>query len=234
VNAPTTDDLHQRILEVHQRLAAAYGEPQWEPHHQPIAELVNTILSQNTNDHNRDIAYAQLRERFPRWKDVMTAPEEEIVDAIRPAGLGPSKAPRIQAALQRVQEERGRLELDFLQEMPLEEARSWLLDIKGVGPKTAAIVLLFALGRPAFPVDTHVHRVSRRIGLIPENASRTKAHTLLERRVPKELFYPFHIELIRHGREICGARSPRCDACMLTDICRYYQEERTDNGSQET
>jgi endonuclease-3 len=234
VSEHISEALREKILEVHERLADAYGKPKWEPHHRPIAELVNTILSQNTNDNNRDVAYAQLRERFPTWQAVMEAPEEEVVEAIRPAGLGPSKAPRIQAALRRIEEERGELRMDFLQEMPLDEARQWLLDIKGVGPKTAAIVLLFALGRPAFPVDTHVHRVSRRLGLVPPNTSRTKAHTLLEARVPEALYYPFHIELIHHGREICAARSPRCEACMLNDICRYYQEERNDDGKTET
>ncbi len=226
--------LRKKILEVHERLAEAYGEPEWEPHHRPVAELVNTILSQNTNDNNRDVAYAQLRERFPTWEAVMEAPEEELLEAIRPAGLGPSKAPRIQAALRRIQEERGELRMDFLREMSLDEAREWLLAVKGVGPKTAAIVLLFALGRPAFPVDTHVHRVSRRVGLIPPKTSRTKAHTLLEARVPEELYYPFHIELIRHGRELCVARAPQCGACILNDICRYYQEERKNNGATET
>ncbi len=213
-----------KMLEIHQRLKEAYGEPDWRPHAKPISELVNTILSQNTNDHNRDIAYERLRERFPSWEAVRDAPTEEIIDAIRPAGLAPSKGPRIQGALARITEERGELSLDFLREMPLEEARSWLLSIKGVGPKTAAIVLLFSLGRPAFPVDTHVHRVTQRLGLIPDDASRKKAHRLLETAVPPDLYYAFHIELIEHGRAICKARMPQCDVCMLTDLCAYYEE----------
>jgi len=230
---PEPDAMHDGILEIHKRLEEAYGKSNWRPHAEPIPELVNTILSQNTNDHNRDIAYEQLRERFPTWVGVRDAPAEEIIDAIRPAGLAPSKGPRIQGALERITEERGELSLEFLREMPLEEARSWLLSIKGVGPKTAAIVLLFALGRPAFPVDTHVHRVTQRLGLIPEDASRKKAHKLLEASVPPALFYPFHIELIKHGRNICKARTPRCGVCMLTDLCEYYREVRPDGEEED-
>jgi endonuclease-3 len=227
--APTADE----IREIHQRLAEAYGRYTWEPRTDPISELVNTILSQNTNDHNRDIAYEQLRERFPTWESVRDAPTDEIIDAVRPAGLAPSKAPRIQGALERIAEERGELSLDFLNELSLEEARSWLLSIKGVGPKTAAIVLLFALGRPAFPVDTHVHRVTQRLGLIPDSTSRKKAHHLLEDIVPQKLYYPFHIELIKHGREICAARRPRCGVCMLTDLCAYYTERSSDEEEKD-
>ncbi|RLC80754.1 MAG: endonuclease III [Chloroflexi bacterium] len=185
----------------------------------PIGTLVNTILSQNTNDVNRDRAYARLRERFPTWEGVRDAPEESLVDAIRPAGLGPTKAPRIQGALRRITEERGEIELGFLKEMGLKEARAWLLGIPGVGPKTAAIVLLFALGMPAFPVDTHVHRVTRRLGLIPEKTSREKAHALLEELVPEEIYYSFHLNLIEHGRAVCHARRPECARCILQEEC---------------
>lgn len=209
---------------IHTRLAQVYGEPALEPHGDPLGELVNTILSQNTNDRNRDLAFAQLRARFPTWEAARDAPPEALIDAIRPAGLAPSKGPRIQAALRTITAEQGALTLDFLRELPLEQARAWLLNLNGVGPKTAAIVLLFALGRPAFPVDTHVHRVSRRLGLIPPDTSREKAHTLLEAQVPETLYYPFHLNLIRHGREICRARTPRCAECPLQDLCLYAQE----------
>jgi endonuclease III len=229
---PGTSHDREELLEIHRRLKEAYGDYAWEPRTDPIPELVNTILSQNTNDHNRDIAYDRLRERFPTWENVRDAPTEDVIEAIRPAGLAPSKGPRIQGALGRITEERGELSLDFLREMPLEEARSWLLDIKGVGPKTAAIVLLFALGRPAFPVDTHVHRVTQRLGLIPEGTSRKKAHQLLEALVPPKLYYPFHIGLIKHGRALCIARNPRCDVCMLTDLCTYYQERASDDEEE--
>ncbi len=210
--------MNETISHIHNLLLAEYGVP--VPHHSdPVASLVNTILSQNTNDVNRDVAYQRLRERVPTWEQVRDAEEEALVDAVRPAGLGPTKAPRIQGALRRITEERGEIGLGFLQEMGLEEARGWLLDIPGVGPKTAAIVLLFALGRPAFPVDTHIHRVTRRLGLIPEKTSRAKAHKLLEEIVPPEIYYPFHINLIEHGRAVCHARGPECERCILRGEC---------------
>jgi endonuclease-3 len=217
------DDIRHKALHIHEQLIESYGEPENTANSDPVASLVNTILSQNTNDQNRDVAYRQLRERFPTWAEVRDAPTEDVVDAIRPAGLGPSKAPRIQQALQRITEQQGEITLDFLRDMPLEEAREWLLNIKGVGPKTAAIVLLFALNRPAFPVDTHVHRVTQRLGLIPEEASREQAHEILEDMLPEEIYYPFHLNLIRHGRQICAARSPQCEACPLQADCDYYQ-----------
>jgi endonuclease-3 len=191
----------------------------------PLDQLVSTILSQNTNDVNRDRAYRRLRERLPSWDQVRDAPVEEVVEAIRPGGLANQKAPRIQKALHRITAERGELSLDFLADMPLEQAREWLMSLDGVGPKTTAIILLFSLGRPAFPVDTHVHRVSQRLGLIGERVSAEKAHELLEARLPPEWYYAFHLNLVRHGREVCQARSPRCDACVLDDLCDYYQLE---------
>jgi endonuclease III len=215
--------LRDKALEVHARLLDTYGERQQERESDPVGTLVNTILSQNTNDHNRDIAYKQLRDHLPTWEAVRDAPEEEVIRVIRPAGLAPTKGPRIQAALRAITERHGDITLDFLGDKPLEEARAWLLELNGVGPKTAAIVLLFALGRPAFPVDTHVHRVSRRLGIIPQNASREQAHELLEELLPASIYYSFHLNLIEHGRTTCVARSPRCDRCILTDLCQYYE-----------
>jgi endonuclease-3 len=211
----------QKILHIHDLLKSEYGDRPWHPR-DPVASLVNTILSQNTNDVNRDRAFEQLRERFPTWEAVRDAPEEELIDAIRPAGLGPTKGPRIQEALRRIAAERGELSLDFLADLPVEEARAWLLDLPGVGPKTAAIVLLFALGRPAFPVDTHVHRVTRRLGLIPEETSREHAHELLEELVPPDIYYAFHLNLIAHGRAVCHARNPEHERCVLRDVCPFY------------
>ncbi len=210
-----------RILRIHHLLLREYGDHPWHPR-DPVATLVSTILSQNTNDVNRDRALERLRERFPTWEAVRNAPLEELIEAIRPAGLAPTKGPRVQEALRRITAERGKLSLDFLADLPLEEAREWLLSISGVGPKTAAIVLLFALGRPAFPVDTHVHRVARRLGLIPPRTSRDKAHALLEALVPPEIYYPFHLNLIAHGRAVCHARAPECARCVLQDQCAYY------------
>jgi endonuclease-3 len=204
-----------------------YGEPTWHQHLPPVDELVSTILSQNTNDTNRDRAFDRLRERLPTWEAVRDAPTEAVVEAIRPAGLANQKAPRIQGALQHLTETQGEITLEHLADMPLEDARKWLTDIPGVGPKTAAIVLLFALGRPAFPVDTHVLRVSKRLGLVDEKTSAERAHDLLEQIVPPDDFYTFHLNMIAHGRAICHARSPECERCPLTTHCERFRQAVT-------
>jgi len=218
---PETSPETEKALRIHELLLSEYGDHPWHPR-DPVATLVGTILSQNTNDVNRDRAFDRLREQFPTWELVRDAPTGALVEAVRPAGLAPTKAPRIQGALRRITAERGEISLGFLADMPLAEARQWLLSLPGVGPKTAAIVLLFALGRPAFPVDTHVHRVTRRLGLIPDRTTREKAHELLEQLVPPELYYVFHINLIAHGRAVCHARNPECARCVLQDDCVYY------------
>jgi endonuclease-3 len=210
-------------MQVHERLLSLYGEPRWRPHMDPVSELVSTILSQNTNDVNRDRAYQQLRERFPTWEMARDAEIGALKDAIRVAGLADHKGPAIQRALRYITAQRGELSLDFLADLPVQEAKSWLTAIKGVGPKTAAIVLLFALGQPAFPVDTHVHRVTGRLGLIGPKVSREKAHEVLETLLPPGVYYAFHLNVIRHGREICVARGPRCAECTLQDLCAYFR-----------
>lgn len=207
------------------KLFQKFGEPRWRPPLSPIDELVSTILSQNTNDGNRDRAFASLRQRFPTWEAVRDAPESEVVAAIRPAGLAEQKAPRIQAVLRAISEQRGRLDLDFLKEWETEEALQWLRQFKGVGPKTAAIVVLFSLGKPAFPVDTHIHRVTRRLGLIPDSVSAEQAHHLLAKIFEPKDYTSLHLNLIRLGREICQARKPKCPVCPLKEECRYYQRE---------
>jgi endonuclease-3 len=217
------DPLGAKIESVHHLLLDAYGEPKRRNPSPPLDTLVGTILSQNTNDVNRDRAFTRLRERFPDWSQVRDAPAEEVIETIRSAGLANQKGPRIQEALRRITQERRELSLDFLADLPLEEARTWLLSLNGVGPKTAAIVLLFSLGHPAFPVDTHVHRVSRRLGLIGERTSAEKAHRLLEEWLPHYWYYAFHVNVIRHGRQVCHARKPRCEICVLRDLCDYYR-----------
>jgi endonuclease III len=209
---------------VRERLLETFGEPEWRAHLDPISELVSTILSQNTNDTNRDKAFERLRERFSSWEEVRDGDVDEVIDAIRPAGLANQKGPRIQAALRFITEERGELDLEFLKDWPVDEGKEWLSSIKGVGPKTAAIVLLFSLEKPAFPVDTHVHRVTKRLGLIQARSSREKAHDELEELIPPEAYYSFHLNVIRHGREVCTSRNPRCDECVLRDLCDYYQD----------
>jgi endonuclease-3 len=217
-------DLDQRALDVHKRLLDFYGEPIWRNPLPPVDELVSTILSQNTNDVNRDRAFEALRARFPTWEQVRDAPAPQIVAAIRPAGLANQKGPRIKQVLEEITKERGSLDLSFLSDLPLEDARAWLTKFKGVGPKTAAIVLLFSLDRPAFPVDTHIYRVTGRIGLRPERMTVEQAHQHLEQLFPPESFYAAHLNIIRLGREICGARKPDCSKCPLNDLCDYGQK----------
>lgn len=218
----TIADKRSKFKRVQQLLIEAYGEPTWRQHLPPVDELVSTILSQSTSDTNRDRAFEALKVQFPDWMAVMEAPEEEVRQAIHPAGLANQKAPRIQQALRRVVEHDGQMSLDFLADMPLPEAKAWLTGINGVGPKTAAIILLFAFGRPVFPVDTHVHRVSGRLGLIGPKVTPDKAHDLLENIVDEDAYYSFHLNLIRHGREVCTARNPKCPECTLRDHCDYW------------
>lgn len=213
----------EKYATVFRVLNQVYGRPVWRSHGPPLDVLIGTILSQNTADVNTERAYAALITRFPDWESVMNAPPEEVVATIRTAGLAHIKGPRIQNALRTVLRERGELSLDFLADMPLPEALEWLMAIDGVGPKTASIVMLFALGRPALPVDTHVHRVSGRLGLIPPGTNAGKAHALLAAHGPPDSYYPMHVNLIRHGREICRARAPQCQICPLQEWCDYYQ-----------
>ena len=219
------DDLRLCVAEIGRRLAQAYGEPQRPQHRDPVSQLVETILSQNTNDRNRDMAFRRLRARLPTWAQIRDADPDLVIDAIRPAGLANHKGPHIQEALRAITRERGEMSLDFLADWPVDRAKAWLSSLKGVGPKTAAIVLLFGLDRPAFPVDTHVHRVTRRLGLIGP-VSREKAHDNLEKLVPPESYYAFHLNLIRHGRQVCASRRPNCQVCTLRDLCCYYQEQQ--------
>jgi endonuclease-3 len=209
----------RRVRAIRDRLRELYGRPLNEPHRHPIAELVRTILSQNTNDRNRDVAYSRLRERFPTWEQVRDAPPDEVVDAIRPGGLAQTKGPRIQEILASLDEHP---DLDWLADAPREEALNYLTALPGVGRKTAACVLIFSFGRPEIPVDTHVYRVGSRLGLIREGASFNEAHDELRAVVAPEDAYELHINLIRHGRAICRPR-PRCGECALRRMCLWYQ-----------
>lgn len=213
-----------RALQIHQRLLEAYGQPVWRNPLPPVDELVSTILSQNTNDVNRDRAFEALRRVFPSWELVRDAPAESVIQAIRPAGLANQKGPRIQEVLRAITAERGSLDLTFLQDLPPEEARAWLTKFKGVGPKTAAIVLLFSLGLPAFPVDTHIYRVTGRLGLRPEKMTVEEAHPHLEALYPPETYYAGHLNIIRLGRETCQARRPNCPVCPVRGLCDYGEK----------
>ena len=217
-------ELIRKAQKCYQILENTFGLPEWRQPLSALDELISTILSQNTNDANRDVALNRLKKKFPNWEAVREAPLEEVVEAIRPAGLANQKAPRMQAILRQITEERGDLNLKFLGEMGREKAHAWLSRFKGVGPKTAAIVLQFSLGIPAFPVDTHVYRVSGRLGLRPEKMGVKATHTWLEQLFTPEQYGPGHLNFIRLGREICHARKPECPRCPLNGLCEYFQD----------
>ena len=208
--------------EVYNRLERLYGTPDWRPRYEPMDELVLTFLSQSTSDLNSGRAFAELKKRYPTWEEVMAAPVAEVADAIRVGGLSLQKAPRIQAALRRIKQERGEFSISHLADMPTPEAMAWLTTFDGIGHKTASIVLLFCFGKPTFPVDTHVGRVSRRLGIADQRAGEEKIKEIWEALAPPEWFLPLHLNIIRHGREVCSARRPACPTCLLNDICRYH------------
>ena len=201
------------------RLRAYYGDPAPRTPNDPLDELIATILSQHTSDTNTARAFASLKARFATWDAVVAAPTEAVADAIRSGGLARVKAPRIQRVLETIHARRGEYGLQFLNELPVAEARDWLTSLDGVGPKTAACVLLFACHLPALPVDTHVYRVSKRLGLIGPKVGEAVAHRVLEAIVPAGEVYAFHMLLIGHGRAICKAPRPRCEVCPLEEVC---------------
>jgi len=211
----------ERIKQVNARLLEAFGYPVWRQPQPAVDELVSTFLSQNTNDVNRDKAFEAIKRRYSNWEEVREADPQEFIDVIRSAGLANQKGPRIQQALRTISEKNGEISLDWLKDLPVEEARQWLLSLKGVGRKTAAIVLLFSLGRPAFPVDTHIYRVSGRIGLRPPGLSIEKVHCYLEAAADPQDYAALHLNLIRLGREICHAHKPECFRCPVVDLCQY-------------
>jgi len=217
----------KKVAAICRRLKKVYG-PVEPPRERPVLDaLVATILSQNTSDANSHAAFEELRRRFDDWDAVRQAPAARIARAIRRAGLSSQKAPRIKRILQRIHDERGELSLDFLRSRRPREAVDYLTDMPGVGPKTAACVLLFACRRPVLPVDTHVHRVSRRLGLIGPRTDAARAHDELAPLVPARRVLEFHIQLIRHGRSCCTARNPQCGDCPLLDLCREGPERLT-------
>jgi len=207
------------IGELLRLLRKQHGSPKAPRQLDPLSELVLTILTQNTSDTNSGRAFAALRKRFRSWKQVAEAPVGQVIEAIRPGGLANVKAPRIQAILKAIRRRHGRMTLNHLQRLPVETARQELAAFPGVGPKTVACVLLFSCRMPVLPVDTHVHRVAQRLGLIGPKASAAKAHELLEQLVPPRDILAFHILLIRHGRTLCSARRPTCSLCPLSPRC---------------
>ena len=210
------------MLAIRDRLRDMYGRPVGEPHGDPIAELVRTVLSQNTNDRNRDVAFARMRERFRTWEEVRDAPLEDLVEALRPGGLAETKAPRIQEILRQLDDPP---DLDWLRDAPRDEAMEFLAGLPGVGRKTAACVQIFTWGHPEIPVDVHVHRVGGRLGLFPPKASFDTAHDEMLAITAPEDAYELHMNLIRHGREICRP-TPRCGECDLRPMCPWYRAGR--------
>ena len=200
-------------------LEGAYGRPECRPEYGPLDELILTILSQTTAAVNYNRAFASLRDRFGSLDEVRHADVSEIEDAIRIGGLAAVKAARIKKLLNDIYAERGDLSLDFLADMPDREAREYLMRFKGIGIKTASCVLMFSLCRPVFPVDTHIHRISRLLGLISSKVSAEEAHEVLGAVIPDELVYSLHVNLVTHGRRTCNANRPMCDVCCLLEIC---------------
>jgi|SRR5579875_1597444 endonuclease-3 len=226
--ASITPTIH--LARVYELLIATYGEPKNEPDYDPLGGLIGTILSQHTSDINSERAYQQLVATFPSWEEVRDAPTEAVAEAIRSGGLANIKALRIQDALLTLTERQEALGgtkslaaflYDELTRRTLEEAWSYLRSIPGVGPKTAACVLMFNLDRPVIPIDTHVFRVSRRLGLIGSKVNAEQAHIILGKMTPPEWVYPLHVNLIRHGRQICHAQRPACNMCSLYSECAY-------------
>ncbi|GCE49142.1 endonuclease-3 [Thermosporothrix hazakensis] len=223
-----TDDiaaLSQKALEVTHRLTEFYGVAPW-PTKDPMSMLVDIILSHRTRDEQTAAAYDNLLKQFGSWEAVRDAPTEQVEAVISNVNWPEQKAPRLQAIMRRITEEKGSLNLDFLRDMPLEAASNWLGQLEGVGPKTNACVLLFSCRKPTLPVDVHVHRVSIRLGLIGKKVSAEAAHTLLQALLPQDaqVIYNFHKGLLRHGQRICVYERPRCKKCVLTDLCNYYQQ----------
>jgi endonuclease-3 len=225
------DTLQSKAWQIYERLLETYGYHPNIPRRDPMHELISTILSQRTTWKNEDLAYRRMIERFGSWEAIRDAPVDELAEAIAPSNYPEIKAPRIKDVLRRIIDQHGVASVDFLREMPLDEAMAWLTSLPGVGPKTASLVLLFCFARPVLPVDTHVHRVSQRTGLIGPKVNATAAHPLLLALFPPEpqVLYNFHVNALRHGQQVCVWGTPRCSRCPLTDLCNYYQTHRA-NG----
>jgi len=214
--------LKTRTMRIDRILTRVYGRRELELDDDPLDTLVETILSQNTTDKNSSRAFRKLKDAYPNWEGMLGEDPKKIAEIIRSGGLAGIKAARILDALEFINRERGALDLDFLRDTEPDEAEAWLGQMKGVGPKTRSIVLLFALGMPAFPVDTHIHRVTRRLGLIGSKTTPEQAQAEMAMLVPRDEFYNFHIGIIEHGRAVCQARKPKCNICKISQLCDFY------------
>ena len=220
-----TDALKTKSLVIYEMLLAAYGERPLVPRREPMHELISTILSHRTTGANESQAYQQMRARFPTWEEVRDAPAAELAEAIAPSNFAEAKAPKIKAVVGQIIAERGAADIGFLADLAVDEGMAWLTGLPGVGPKTASLVLLFCFAKPILPVDTHVHRVSQRVGLFGPKVNPTQAHPILWALLPQDAqwLYNFHINLLRHGQQLCVWGKPRCAPCPLKELCDYYQ-----------
>ena len=222
---PRSADTPDPVPYILQNLKAVYDVPKPQTGLDPLDVLIETILSQSTTNVNSDRAFENLKRRFPTWDAASRARVTSIEAAIRSGGLARQKSVRIKELLNDIRKRRGSLDLTFLKTAPLEEAKRFLASFKGVGPKTVACTLLFACNRPVFPIDTHIFRIARRLGLIPEECSDEDAHRRMGEMIPRKRYFEAHINLIRHGRQICKARDPLCEQCCLVDYCEYYKKQ---------
>ncbi|KPL90724.1 endonuclease III domain-containing protein [Herpetosiphon geysericola] len=222
-------DLRAKAELVYRELVALHGFQQLVPRREPMHELISTMLSHQTTEANEERGYQNLRATFPTWEAVIAAPVEAVAEAIKPANYAPAKAKNIQAALATILAERGEISIDFLAERSTEEGMAWLTLLRGVGPKTASLVLLFCFSKPILPVDTHVHRVSQRLGLVNAKTP-TEAHEILWEMLPHdaEWLFNYHVALLRHGQRICLFKNPRCNQCPLTEHCLWYAAHRAE------
>lgn len=224
-----TKDLINEAIEnipyIIQNLKAVYGTPQLESDLDPLDVLIETILSQSTTNINSRRAFESLKQKFPSWEQARQARTTSIESAIKSGGLARQKSIRIKNLLNEIYKRRGSLDLSFLHTIPLDQAKEFLASFKGVGPKTVACTLLFACNRPVFPIDTHIFRIARRLGLIPEKISDKEAHKMMEDILPPERYYEVHVNIIRHGRKICRPQNPLCEDCCILDYCAYYASQ---------
>lgn len=225
----TNEPLSAKAMTVYERLVALHGARELVPRREPMHELISTILSHRTTGANEDKAYKNMWARFGSWDAIREAPVEQLTEALSPATFPEVKAPYIKGVLKAIYEERGETSIDFLRDWPTDKALDWLMALPGVGIKTASLVLLFCFAKPIMPVDTHVHRVSQRVGLIGPKVNPTAAHAILLALLPPDpyILFNFHIANLRHGQKICIWGTPRCEQCPLTDICNWYQEHKS-------
>ncbi len=228
MNPEPGDPLRDRVLAVYARLVQAYGELPLVPRREPMHELISTMLSHRTTEQEEARAFERMWARFGSWEAIRDAPLDALIDAIAPANFAEAKAPNIQETLRRIIAERGEPSIDFLRDLPTESALAWLMALPGVGVKTASLVLLFCFGKPVLPVDTHVHRVSGRLGLIGPKVSASAAHKVLLDLLPHEptVLFNFHKAMLRHGQQVCVWGTPRCARCPLTDLCDWFRDNR--------